>query len=219
MIDNTFLRVVIPFLPPSSNNIYKNIPGRGRMLSSAASQFQLRSMRIIQQEGRAALLKLAQDVPYQLELIFYFDAIENAGWYETWTRGGKTGERKAATRFKRMDLSNRIKLLEDVVAKAIGLDDSHTFRLVVEKKLDAKNPRVEVGLTRLPELERTVLVRNGEKEDATRPRVHESEQHGVSSDLPKGGVSARPSRDQTGGPDTNPGRGGIYGLLRARPRR
>jgi len=203
---------VVPFLPPSSNHIYVNRFKGGRILSTAATQFQLRSMRIIQQEGRAALLRLQQDVPYQLELIFYFEAVENEGWYEKWSRGEKAGKRKALTRFKKMDLSNRIKLLEDVVAKAIGLDDSHTFRLVIEKKHDPKNPRVEVSLTRLPDAQ------NGEKEDAPRTGLLETEQHRTGSDLPKGRTRPSPSGDQAGRSDTSPRGRGIGRFLRARPR-
>jgi Holliday junction resolvase RusA-like endonuclease len=200
------LRVTIPFLPPSSNTIYRTIPGRGRVLSSAAQQFQLKAMRIIQQEGRAALLCLKQNVPYALRLVIYFPEVENTGWYQFWEKDSrpgtkdthKAGERKAATRYKRIDLSNRIKLLEDTVASAVGVDDSHTFHLSIYKEHDPKHPRVEVTLSLLPE--------EGGKEDAVRTRSESSKPHRAGGDLPKGRVPVYPSREQKGGSAGAPGR-------------
>lgn len=203
------LRVVVPFLPPSSNNIYNTIPGHGRRLSTPARQFQMKAMRVIQQEGRAALLKLKQNVPYQLKLVFYFPEVENKGWYETWTRGPKQGQRKAETRYKRIDLSNRIKLLEDTVADALGIDDCHTFRLVIEKEHDPKRPRVEVFLTPMPE--------KGGKEDETRSGLLKDQPHGASRDLQKSRVPQRPSRQPTGKPDRATRGSALGRLLRARP--
>jgi|WetSurSiteA1Bulk_404760.scaffolds.fasta_scaffold42283_2 Holliday junction resolvase RusA-like endonuclease len=184
------LRVTIPFLPPSSNNVYKNIPGHGRKLSTQAQQFKLRAMRILQQGGRASLLKMEQNVPYQLHLIFYFEEVENKGWYERWTRGDHAGQRKAETRYKRMDLSNRIKLLEDTVASAVGIDDCHTFRMIIDKEHDRKNPRVEVCLSSMPE--------KGEQEDASRTRSEKTEHDRTGKTLPGQRVSTRESGKQKG---------------------
>lgn len=183
------LHVVLPFLPPSSNNIYKTIPGHGRHLSSAAKQFQLKAMRVIQQEGRAALLNLKQNVPYQLHMTFFFPEVENKGWFETWTRGPKQGQRKAETRYKRIDLSNRIKLLEDTIASALGIDDCHTFRLIIEKAHDPKNPRVEVALTLMPE--------KGEKEDA-QDKLRQAQPDRTGSTLQAGQLNECTSRTREG---------------------
>lgn len=103
---------------------------------------------------------------YRFDLIAYFEALENPGWFEFWkedkyytrdTKDGRhkkgelkhhKGERKAKTRYKRIDLDNRIKFLQDCVSKAIGIpDDSQIFIGHQEKREDPDNPRVEVRVT------------------------------------------------------------------------
>jgi Holliday junction resolvase RusA-like endonuclease len=135
------LRVWVPHLPPSSNQIYVQHPtGKGRILSDKARTFKIKAMRAIQKAGRVALLQLKQNVPYELALSVFFEAVE--------VKQSKTG-----ARYKKMDLSNVIKLIEDTVAKAVGVDDCHNFRLRLEKHCDPKNPGIYVTLREIPEEE------------------------------------------------------------------
>jgi Holliday junction resolvase RusA-like endonuclease len=135
------LSVWIPFLPPSSNNIYINHPqGHGRVLSSKARAFKVQAMREVQQSGRVAFLGLKQNVPYELRLDVFFDQIE----YKKSEKG---------KRFKRIDLSNQIKLVEDTVAEATGIGDEHNFRLVLSKHCDPEHQGVYVTLSPIPEEE------------------------------------------------------------------
>jgi len=79
---------------------------------------------------------------YRLELEFFLKAVVNKGWPAT-----------AKSRYKRIDLSNRIKLLEDVIKDATQIDDCQHFELLVSKR-QANVPgeeRVEVRLTPLEE--------------------------------------------------------------------
>ena len=87
---------------------------------------------------------LPQDVAYEMEMGFYFAEIENKGWFETYKKGDKKGQRKAATRWKRIDTTNLVKLAEDAVKSATGVDDCATFDHWLKKRKDASNPRVDI---------------------------------------------------------------------------
>lgn len=132
------LHVWIPFLPPSSNAIYVNIPRHGRTLSTQARAFKVKAMREIQQKGGVAFLQLKPNVPYQLSLTVFFDHVE----YKKSEKGN---------RYIIRDLSNVVKLIEDTVAAAVGIGDEHNFRLILEKHCDPEHPGMYVDLIRIPE--------------------------------------------------------------------
>jgi len=132
------LHVWVPFLPPSSNGIYVNIPGHGRTLSTQARAFKVKAMREIQQKGRVAFLQLKPNVPYQLNLTVFFDHIE-------------IKKSAKGNRYIVRDLSNVVKLIEDTVSEAVGIGDEHNFRLVLEKHCDPKNPGMYVDLIQISE--------------------------------------------------------------------
>lgn len=133
------LKVWVPFLPPSSNNIYVTHPqGKGRVLSTQARTFKVKAMRVIQQEGRVAFLKMQSNIPYRLDLIVFFEQVE----YKHSEKG---------SRYKKIDLSNQIKLIEDTVAEATGIGDEHNFKLRLEKHCDPEHPGMYVSLTPISE--------------------------------------------------------------------
>jgi hypothetical protein len=112
---------------------------------------------------------VSMDDVYEMELILYFDRLENPGWFEKWDTNkyytkdiipkrrktplhkkgdlkARAGERKAKTRYKIIDYDNRIKYLQDCVAKIVGIpDDSQIFRVLGEKR-EGGNPRAEVRI-------------------------------------------------------------------------
>jgi Holliday junction resolvase RusA-like endonuclease len=134
-------RVWVPELPPSSNKIYTKHPmGKGRILSPRARRFKIRAMQAIQEGARVALMKLEQNVPYRLHLAIFFEQVEN-----------KTSS--VGARYKKMDLTNRVKLIEDTVSEAVGVDDSHNFIAIQEKHCDPDHPGLYVTLSRVPEEE------------------------------------------------------------------
>jgi len=135
------LQAWVPLLPPSSNNIYVRHPtGKGRVLSGQARRFKIRAMQAIQAEGRVAVMQFEKNMPYELRLAIFFEQVENK-------------QSRRGDRYKRMDLSNRVKLIEDTVAEAVGLDDCHNFRELLEKHCDPDNPGIYVTLRRIPEEE------------------------------------------------------------------
>ena len=131
------LTATIDTFPPSANKMYIRTR-HGPVLSSEARKFKSKaSIQLLQQWAFSP--KPDPHVAYKLELAFFFPLLENKGWL--------TG--KAKTRFKRKDVTNYIKVLEDIIAKATGVDDSCNMEVVVSKKVDEDNPRIEITYTEL----------------------------------------------------------------------
>jgi hypothetical protein len=94
---------------------------------------------------------LDQETIYRFDVYLYFKKLENTGWHQVHTKGKDKGKRKAATRYKRIDLDNRIKFLQDSVMSSLGVDDSQVFAGYQEKREDSENPRAEVVLHVVPQ--------------------------------------------------------------------
>jgi Holliday junction resolvase RusA-like endonuclease len=138
-------------MPPTSNNIYTSSSGK-RVKTTQARSWQNRAVKeIMRQSGLTIQSEFDPNRMYWLDLHFFFEAVINKGWNERWQRGKKQGQRKAETKWKRIDLGNRLKLLEDTVKNAVGVDDSATFVLHLTKDCDPTNPRVEVRMYSMPE--------------------------------------------------------------------
>jgi crossover junction endodeoxyribonuclease RusA len=52
---------------------------------------------------------------------------------------------------RRTDADNRVKIVQDLVARAVGFDDSDIRDVVLHKRIDRDNPRCEVMLREMPE--------------------------------------------------------------------
>lgn len=113
-------KFVVPFLPPTGNHIYvTNWRRKTRFLSKDAQTFKTRMGTCITQGYLAEISTLKRDAIYALWYVFYFskDALINKGF--------ATG--KAISRYKKMDVENRVKLVSDSFATAIGIDDCQFF--------------------------------------------------------------------------------------------
>jgi len=130
----SFLRTELP-IPPSSNAIYRRRGNRpGLYLTPEASRYRRLATKQLLENHAVDVQKLDAHVAYRLVLVFHLQAL-NKGWPKT-----------AKSRYKRVDLSNRIKLLEDVIKDVTGIDDSQTFEITVVKKHleQGSDPRVQV---------------------------------------------------------------------------
>lgn len=123
--------------PPSANKMYAPTKW-GKRKTAATRNFEVWA---IGELGKAWSFADKPDPtkPHELILFFYMPKVENKSWPD------------CKTRFVRRDVSNLIKVLEDVIAKASGLDDSATFDTHFFKRLDTQNPRIEIVLQELPE--------------------------------------------------------------------
>lgn len=114
--------VVLPYLPPSSNHIYVNGRGGVRFLSAEAKKFKIQTISFIQSNCLAAISRLDREAIYQVWYAFYFPKEELIN--STYGSGKKDA---AKTRYKKMDVENRLKLIADALATAIGIDDCQFF--------------------------------------------------------------------------------------------
>ena len=108
------IKLEINELPPSINKLYTISSFRSITLTAAGRKFK---NKIISEFTQKLLFHIGQLDPnkaHTLEFIFYMPEIENKGWED-----GKT-----KTRFKRQDITNLIKLLEDCLMTVLCIDDS-----------------------------------------------------------------------------------------------
>lgn len=203
------LRVWIPFLPPSSNKIYEPVwvqgKPRGKRLTQEARKFKVRAMKVIQKDGRGALLNLKEDVPYVLTIAVFFEKVLNKGWPS-----------KAESRYKRVDATNRVKLIEDTAADGVGVDDRHNFRIILEKHCDPDNTGLYVILSRVPEEE--VGLTKEAYDQRTRLQLCRPESHraGGVGETSRGSVSTQRTQGSRSN-RSNRGSSGAFRFLR-RPR-
>ena len=119
------LCLVLP-LPPSINHQYATVQGR-RVLSSAGRRFKA----LVGQEVLCALAKRksppplgqTQDgTPLALDLRFYFESE------------------------LRRDIDGGLKITQDAVCEALGINDNRIVEVTLRKKRDAAAPRLELTL-------------------------------------------------------------------------
>lgn len=130
------IHIVYKELPPSSNKIYF----RGTILTRKAREYAERFSFEVTRQYLHLINQINPQGIFALQIHFYFESLLN----ETYGDLRVPEKKRAKTRYKKLDLSNRIKLLEDCVRDAIGVDDSHTFELQTLKAMDRNNPRVEI---------------------------------------------------------------------------
>lgn len=131
--------------PPSSNHIYANGPHGGRVLTRLARQWKILAIKEL--TGQMSIEdSFDPDQAYAVTLIFYLKNVENEGWYRRYKRGPKAGQRYAQRRWKKIDLSNLVKLAEDSLKEAMGVDDCAFFelRLVKDQALVEPSMTIEV---------------------------------------------------------------------------
>lgn len=122
MIDR--LQFTYPELPPTSNKIYfrgTTLTQKARDYAEKFSHHMRQHLHIINEMDPHAI--------YALHLRFFFDKLVN----ESYNNMDLPPSRRAKSRYKRIDLSNRIKLLEDCVRDALAIDDAQTFCASQEK--------------------------------------------------------------------------------------
>lgn len=143
------LHLIIPFIPPTSNNIYVTIWKTKRIVKSKeAEAFHNRFVSEVVPKYLPWLSRMSgsPEAVYQVTTFFYLDQwdIFNKGWFQT--------PKKAKTRYKKMDTGNRLKLIHDCLSEAVGIDDSHFFSLAASKipaQECSVEPQVHIYLTAL----------------------------------------------------------------------
>ena len=113
---------------PSTNALYSNVPGKGRVKTTTYKRF-------IRNAGLCVLQALRgmgqPTIKENQRLRFELDICDR--WF---TRTGTP---------KKADIDNRIKAAQDAVMSAIGIDDSHIFEVIarkIEGKIEESKARV-----------------------------------------------------------------------------
>lgn len=117
-----FKPLIVMGLPPSANNIYVNVRGRGRFLHKDAKKFQheMVDQAVRDLEFQSAIDRLDRGLPYEVHYRFFFPLSQ----LMTKHYGEKNG---AKSRYQKMDVENRLKLVSDTFSTLIGIDDSQFF--------------------------------------------------------------------------------------------
>ncbi len=120
------IALALPWLPPSDNHAYFNNPHtRGRTLTDTGRRFKLDSALYLAQRFSAELGTMRPNRPYLVVLRLYFTELECS------TYGQPRG---AGSRYKKIDATNRRKLVEDVLKEVSKVDDSNTMTFICAKR-------------------------------------------------------------------------------------
>lgn len=117
------IKLHVDGIPPSANNAYATVRGR-KILTKEGRKYITETKTHFAERFPKEMRFFRVNVPYLVVVRMFFEAVENKGWF--------TGE--AETRYKRIDLSNRLKLLEDCLKDAAGIDDSQHLRIILDKQ-------------------------------------------------------------------------------------
>ena len=133
------LDVFFPDLPPSENKIRVHRWQGGATYSAEAKLYRRKFIEHMRNNYMVDLVRFTkahtETSAYILEMDFYFPTLVNKGW-----------PKKAKTFFKKFDVGNRRKLLEDCLSELIGIDDSLFLRLILSKNM-GKDTGVYLRLT------------------------------------------------------------------------
>jgi Holliday junction resolvase RusA-like endonuclease len=110
------MEITLP-LPPSTNNLYRNVPGKGRVLNKQGREYK-QAARMVAMGARPPMLR--GDV--LLCMTVYFP------------------------NRRRRDLSNTLKIVEDALKGIAYADDSQVARIELTREYDNSNPRAEVSV-------------------------------------------------------------------------
>lgn len=126
------IHLVVPSVPITMNAAYANQRGgKGRVLTEKGRRYKLETTNHLIRRYPKELQYFKKDVPYTLVVWFVFEnevTLLNKGYPE-----------KAKTRYKKLDVGNRLKLFEDALANATGCDDSQHWLLTLYKSTGKKD--------------------------------------------------------------------------------
>lgn len=121
----------MPGLPLTSNHAYFDlVVGKGkkkrvqRILTDAGKKYKLETRTYLVSNYPSQMTIFKPNVPYGYIIRLSFPTLLNKGWPDA-----------AKDRYKKLDASNRVKLLEDAMASAFGIDDKHFLSTRADKIL------------------------------------------------------------------------------------
>ena len=127
---NRELRLEIPFLPPSENRIRVHRRQGGQVYSKQAKDFKKLFSSFVRENYMIEVVNFVsghtEKSAYHLEMVFTFETLINKGW----------AKKQAKNLYKRFDVGNRRKLIEDCLVEVLGeIDDCLFFKLTLTKRM------------------------------------------------------------------------------------
>jgi Holliday junction resolvase RusA-like endonuclease len=138
------LHIIFNELPPTSNKIYFG----GTRLTATATKYAEDFAKYVAQNHLHEVSTMDSGAVYAVHLRFYFDKLTN----DSWNNPKLPPSKRAKSRYKRIDLDNRIKLLTDCIRDAIGVDDCQFFAGSQEKHEAPGKERVEIIVEKIDPL-------------------------------------------------------------------
>jgi len=142
--------VELGYLPPSINEAYPS-SGNKRFPSKALKDFKTNAKYDISKQ-LSKTKSPEKNHPYGIVIQLFMPDIINKGW-----------PNKAANRYKHVDVSNRVKFVEDAMAEVLDLDDEHNFIVVATKSFGPQERttiilwRCDIRTMDLTELQPTMI--------------------------------------------------------------
>ena len=132
-IHSSKLDLWVPFLPPSENRIRVHRRQGGQVYSKEAKDFKKLFTEYVRKNYFVDVVSFVrkhhEKAVYILEMEFTFETVINKGW----------AKKQAKTLYKRFDVGNRRKLIEDCLVEVLGeIDDCLFFELSLTKKMGPK---------------------------------------------------------------------------------
>lgn len=130
----------LPMLPPSLNNMYLHIRKDRkiiRVLAPEGRKFKNEATAYLAKHYAFELTQFKRNEPHALFIRLSTPDLYTKGWPE-----------KAQNRYKKFDVSNRIKILEDVLSEIMDVDDSN-FVIVGGEKAEAKGELTDIWIWNL----------------------------------------------------------------------
>lgn len=107
-------------LPPSVNDLYT--VSRGRKILKTEGRKYINQTRMLFAEQLLDFTGFRRDEPLVFVYTFSFPVVLNKGF-----------PKKAKNKFRKIDVSNRVKVLEDIICSVLDIDDSQVMHMEVVK--------------------------------------------------------------------------------------
>lgn len=134
------IHMTLPYLAPTVNHVYMHIRKGNktlRVLTAEGRKFKKEAEAHLTKTYPLLLAGMKKDTPYSMFFKFTVTDLVNKGWAK-----GETA------RYKRHDVSNRIKVLEDVIVEVTAVDDAN-YMTVACQKVQGEEERTDIYIWNL----------------------------------------------------------------------
>lgn len=112
-----------PFVPPSANHLYFNLPTGGRGLSKEAKTYKEKVKNLLIEKYYEKITNFSPDKykVFKVTSIIYLDNV-------------LTKSKDAKSPYRKIDVDNRLKAFNDAVFESLGIGDHRIFDIISKKR-------------------------------------------------------------------------------------